>query len=60
MEDHTSLRYGEGVINFDTTELKPRTEYILRYDFYDRERPNVGGDTQHSHGGIQCSQPFIT
>jgi hypothetical protein len=56
LEDHTSFKHNEGLATFDTLDLKPGTEYILRYDFYDRERPNG----QHSHGGIQCSQPFIT
>jgi hypothetical protein len=61
LEDHASFKYGEGIVNFDSIDLIPGAEYIIRYDFYDKERPNVGGaDSQHSHGGIQCTQPFIT
>ena len=44
LEDHASFKYGEGTVNFDSIDLKPGAEYIIRYDFYDKERPNVGGE----------------
>ena len=36
IEDHTSFKHSEGIANFDSLDLKPGTEYIIRYDFYDK------------------------
>ncbi len=52
LEERLSFRYHEGAVNIDSKDLVGGAEYVIRYDFYEREKQasRVSG----------CQQTYIT
>lgn len=56
------MQNDEGIVTMEVGNLKPDTEYVLRYQVYEKDLLSLhdkrNADSASSGGG--CSQPFIT
>ena len=61
--DGTSLDSDIGGVHLEYSELKEDTEYIIRYDLYDKElvsNKDIGEFTHTAQASVMCKLPFIT